>query len=100
MNYFVYILISKSTHRFYIGQTTDLDERLAYHNGNRVKSTKNRGPWVFLFTTQVNSLKNAIALERKLKNLKSRKRILVWISKNIKHRSSVGPEFYQIFDLD
>ncbi|MBT8191705.1 MAG: GIY-YIG nuclease family protein [Saprospiraceae bacterium] len=100
MKYWVYILISKSSGRFYIGQTSNLDSRLNYHNSNRVKSTKNRGPWSFLFTIQVDSLKAALTLERKLKNLKSRKRLINWVRNHIDDRGSVGPEFYQIFDLD
>ena len=45
MAFYVYILQSESTNRFYIGQTQDVEERLAYHNANYSKSLKNRGPW-------------------------------------------------------
>jgi predicted GIY-YIG superfamily endonuclease len=38
--YFLYILQSESTGRFYIGQTQDLPERLAYHNANYSKFLK------------------------------------------------------------
>jgi len=35
--YFLYILQSESTSRFYIGQTQDVAERLANHNPNLLK---------------------------------------------------------------
>jgi len=80
MTHFVYILIAQSTGQFYIGQTQDVQQRLHYHNAGRVRSTKNRGPWLLLCTTTVDSRAEAMALERKLKNLKSRTRILNWIN--------------------
>ena len=100
MDYIVYILFSQSTGKFYIGQTTNLEQRISYHNTGRVKSTKHRGPWVILYRRSVYSRAEAFKIEKKLKNLKSRKRIIAWISNHIDESSSVGPEFYQIFDLD
>ena len=35
--YFLYILQSECTGRYYIGQTQDVPERLAYHNANLLK---------------------------------------------------------------
>ncbi len=35
----------ESTDRFYIGSTSDLQGRLAEHNGNWATATKNREPW-------------------------------------------------------
>ena len=40
MEYFVYILYSEKTDRYYVGQTQNLDERLVRHNTGRNKSTK------------------------------------------------------------
>jgi hypothetical protein len=48
--YFLYILQSESTGRYYIGQTQDVIERLAYHNANYSKSFKNRGPWKLVYS--------------------------------------------------
>jgi len=50
--YYLYILQSKVTGRFYIGQTQDVPERVAYHNANYSKSLKNRGPWRLVYTEQ------------------------------------------------
>ena len=40
----VYILQSQSTGRYYVGQTKDLQKRVAYHNANYSRALKNRGP--------------------------------------------------------
>jgi GIY-YIG catalytic domain len=50
--FYLYILQSKATGRFYIGQTQDVSERVAYHNANYSKSLKNRGPWRLVYTEQ------------------------------------------------
>ena len=36
---------SLSTGRFYVGQTKNLDENVAYCNANYSRPLKNRGPW-------------------------------------------------------
>lgn len=46
--YFVYLLKSISDSRYYIGQTQDYIKRLKLHNSGRVKSTKNRRPFVLI----------------------------------------------------
>ena len=38
--YFLYILQSETSDRYYIGQTQDVSERLVYHNANYSKSLK------------------------------------------------------------
>ena len=50
--FFTYILQSEKSGRLYIGQTGNISQRLTYHNNGKVKSTKNKGPWVLLFYTQ------------------------------------------------
>ena len=44
--YFNYVLKSKKDGNFYIGFTTDLENRLNEHQKGLVKSTKNRRPFV------------------------------------------------------
>ena len=46
--YYVYLLKSLKDGRYYIGQTQDLQERLAYHNTGRSTYTRDRGPWELL----------------------------------------------------
>lgn len=45
MNFIVYILQSLVTHRFYVGQTYDLEKRLAEHNRELAGYTKSDQPW-------------------------------------------------------
>ena len=79
MPYFTYILVNESLERLYIGQTNNLDQRLDRHNSGYVKSTKIHGPWIFLFHIKYQSSAEAMKLERKLKNLKSRRKLLARI---------------------
>jgi hypothetical protein len=44
MHFYLYILRSEGSGRFYIGQTKDLAQRVAYHNASYSKSLKNREP--------------------------------------------------------
>jgi putative endonuclease len=65
--YAVYILFSTTTNKFYIGQTNDLNLRLIRHNDQMVKSTMNGVPWVVIWSRNVETRKEALILERKIK---------------------------------
>ena len=80
MPYYVYILKSVSFLRFYIGQSNNLQDRLHRHNQQNEKATAPYAPWELIWHTQKNSRVEAIALEKKLKNL-SRKRIESFMEK-------------------
>ena len=73
----VYILYSAKLDKFYIGQTTDLNNRLQQHNDpNSSYSTKGGQPWVIFLTMHCKSISHAMKLERHIKNMKSKKFIL------------------------
>ncbi len=80
--YFVYILESLRDGSFYFGQTRDLNSRLARHNAGLEKYTSKKIPWKILWSCPVPTRGDAIRLERKLKNFKSRKRVLDFIQSN------------------
>ena len=63
---------SESTGRFYIGQTKNLEERLAYHNANYSKALRNRGPWQLAYTESYSTRSEAVKRERYIKIQKSR----------------------------
>lgn len=42
--HYVYILQSERDGKFYVGETQDVEERLKYHNGGKVISTRHRRP--------------------------------------------------------
>jgi len=62
MQFFVYILYSASTEKYYIGQTEDLNQRLEKHNAAIFinSSTKPGIPWEIYFTIECNTRKQAV----------------------------------------
>lgn len=74
MTYFVYILRS-SEGRYYIGQTSNLEQRLRRHNKGFVLWTKSRGPWELVYSEGFRTRSEAMAEERRLKRLKSKKKL-------------------------
>jgi putative endonuclease len=72
MAFHVYILRSESTNGFYVGQTQNVEERLAYHNANYSKSLKNRGPWKLLYLESYRTRSEAVCRERQIKSWKDR----------------------------
>ena len=66
--YYVYIIRSISKKVLYFGQTCDLDKRLSEHNSNLNFSTKNKGPWEYVYIEGYKVKKDALIREKKLKN--------------------------------
>jgi putative endonuclease len=69
--FYVYILFSNSGNRFYIGQTNNVEARIARHNAKTEASTSPFAPWKLLLTLEKPTQGEAMILERKLKNLNS-----------------------------
>ena len=67
MTYCVYILYSKSTNRYYSGQTQDLQNRLAEHNSGETVSIRNGIPWEVMWSKEMSSRSDAVKLERQIK---------------------------------
>ncbi len=74
--FYVYLIQSETTGKFYIGHTQDLTDRLQYHNTGRSDYTKNRGPWKLLSSKTFNTRGEAMKYENFLKRLKNREKIL------------------------
>ena len=72
MSFRLYILQSQSTNRYYIGQTQDVERRLAYHNANYSKALKNRGPWRLVYSEGYATRAEAMRRERQIKSWKDR----------------------------
>jgi len=73
--FYVYVLQSESTKRFYTGFTADLEQRVGQHNSGVTKSTKNRGPWKLVYTEKYDSRAEAMGRERALKSGKGREQL-------------------------
>jgi len=68
--FYVYILKSTITDKFYIGSTSDLEKRLKAHNSGSNRSTKNSRPWVRLYEETYNNKPDAIKRELQIKRYK------------------------------
>ncbi len=68
----MYVLVSESTGRRYVGQTADLQRRVDEHNdqsGNTRKYTsKHRGPWKLVHHESFKTRSEAMKRERALKS--------------------------------
>ena len=69
--YYVYILQSETTGRYYCGQTKNLQQRLRHHNDPdyRPDATTRRfkGPWILVWSEQHKSRSSAMLKERRIK---------------------------------
>jgi putative endonuclease len=70
--YFVYIIESSSSGKWYYGYTHDLNQRLEAHNSGRNISTASRGPWSYIFQRPFASDKEARSFETYLKKSRNK----------------------------
>ena len=69
----VYILHSEKLNRFYIGFTTNLEERLIFHkNAENRKFTHNASDWNLFFTIDCTSKQQGLQIEKHIKSMKSK----------------------------
>jgi putative endonuclease len=67
MQFFVYILKSIKTEKYYCGQTDNIAFRLKRHTGGEVKSTKHGVPWELIGYVCCDSRAEAMELEKEIK---------------------------------
>ena len=65
------ILKSEKPDRYYIGHTSELEDRLQRHKEGRSKSTKAGAPWVVVYTEQFATKSEAYQRQIQIKNKKS-----------------------------
>jgi putative endonuclease len=84
--FYIYILQSESSGRFYIGHTNNLDRRLAEHNDpaskNSLTTKRFSGPWQLVHSEQFATRSEAMAREKQIKSWKSRAAIRDLIEKS------------------
>jgi putative endonuclease len=80
MTFFVYIIYSEITNKYYVGHTDDLERRLTEHNTSQTRYTQTGKPWVLKYTETFESRSQATQREREIKGKKSRKYIEALIS--------------------
>jgi putative endonuclease len=67
--FYTYILKSEKTGRFYYGATSNLEERLKYHNTGQVRSTKHGAPWVVHYFEEFPTMEMALQREKFFKSV-------------------------------
>ena len=77
--FWVYILHSQERDRFYIGQCSALETRMAAHLNGQTKSTHGVSDWEVVFLQRSESRSEAMRLEQRIKKTKSRKSISRYI---------------------
>jgi putative endonuclease len=79
--FFVYILQSVASGRYYIGYSEFPERRLTEHNSGKVKSTRIFRPWMKVYTESFPSQAEAMRREKSIKAMKSRSYIQKLIGK-------------------
>ena len=72
MSYTVYILYSISVDRYYVGQSSNLENQLKRHNQGKSKHTKSGIPWTLMYKESFETRSEAMAREKKIKSAKNR----------------------------
>ena len=75
MEFQVYILFSLTKNKYYIGFTSELNERLIRHNQKSKGFTGNASDWKVVYTENFNTKAEAIKRELQIKSWKSRIKI-------------------------
>ena len=73
--HYLYIIYSKTTNRFYIGETHDAEERLEKHNHHQYKNsyTKIASDWELVLKFECTNREETLFLEQFIKKMKSKK---------------------------
>ena len=75
MNCYVYILYSKTRDKYYVGQTDNLEERLASHNSGKSPYTSSAKDWELKYFETFDNRTDSRKRENAIKRKKSRKYI-------------------------
>jgi putative endonuclease len=70
--FYTYIIESLTSGKWYYGHAVDLDRRLHEHNTGRTTSTRNKGPWRFIFIRPFATKTQANQFELHLKKLRNK----------------------------
>ena len=73
--HFLYIIYSKKVNKYYIGETSNPENRLKQHNEHYFKAnfTKAASDWEIVLSFQCNTREDDVFLERFIKKMKSRR---------------------------
>ena len=78
MPFYVYIIQSQRTFKYYCGQTDNIELRLNRHNSRKIKSTKHGSPWTLIRFVEINTRSESMQLEKIIKG----RGISRWLTEN------------------
>jgi putative endonuclease len=70
MSYYVYIIQSLKTLKYYIGSTNNLERRLIEHNSGKSKFTRNKNPFSLIYKEEYPTRSEALKRELQIKSYK------------------------------
>ena len=88
--HFCYILYPQKLDKYYIGQTSNIDARIARHNSSKKGFTSTGKPWVLVYSEKFHDKSSALKREKQLKSWKSRKDIERLIQIGSEHPGETG----------
>ena len=68
--FYVYVIKSEMTGKYYIGFSRDIKYRLKQHNAGHVNTTKYKGPYSLIYKEEFVSKTEALKREKKIKSYK------------------------------
>ena len=72
MKFSVYILQSVEDKSFYIGFTSNMKQRLEYHNSGKSRYTSRKMPWIIVYEELYDTRSEAMKRERFLKKQRNK----------------------------
>ena len=85
MSFHFYILYSKQADKFYVGHTSNVDERLRKHNSHHKGFTGMGDDWQVVYSETFATKTEAYSREREVKSWRSRKMIQKLIGVGLEH---------------
>ena len=70
--FFIYVLQSERSGRYYIGSTSNVANRVEQHNSGMTRATRNLRPWHLVHTESYETLAQARKRESQIKSWKNR----------------------------
>jgi putative endonuclease len=65
--FYIYIIRSQRSQRYYVGSTEDVEKRLKEHNAGKSTSTRGGRPWELIHTETFATRSDAMRQEQKIK---------------------------------
>ena len=68
MPHFIYIPLRLKYHKYYIGEISDVETRLLFHNAGKQRSVKKRIPFIIIITELIETRQQALHREKQIKS--------------------------------